>query len=274
MGRSPRTHFPGAIFHVYGRGNGGSLIFFTDEDRLLFLGILNDVKTKTGALVLAFCPMGNHYHLIIQVGEVPISSIMRRILSRYAKCFNIAAKRFGHVFQARYKAKLVKDQAYLTTLLRYIHNNPVEEGWVKDPADWIWSSHHQFIGKIRSVTLDLDAALEKLGDTRTEALRRYERLMGLPDAVPPISFDDSPLRTSPAPRAEARTSLESIAGEVLDSTGIDVRLVPGRCRTAAISRARRQYCARAGQLGFGVAEIARFSGLSTSAVNDHLRAAG
>lgn len=273
MGRSPRTHFPGAIFHVIGRGNGGGPIFLSDADRLHFLGILNDVKSKAGARVLAYCPMGNHYHLLIQVGQVSISSIMQRLLSRYAKHFNSVARRFGHVFQARFKAKLVKDQAYLTTLLRYIHNNPVEEGWVGDPADWAWSSHRQFVGKIRSVALDLDDALEKLGENRGQALRRYRRLMELSDDAP-IVFDDAPFRSRPEARPDGRAPLESIAAEVFESTGVDVCRVPGRCRTAVVSGARRLFCARAGRLGYGVAEIARCSGLSTSAVNDHLRAAG
>jgi hypothetical protein len=215
--------------------------------------------------------MGNHYHILIEVGDVPISSIMRRLLSRYAKHFNIAAKRFGHVFQARFKAKLVRDQAYLTTLFPYLHNNPVEEGWVKHPADWPWSSHRQFVGKIRSVALDLDAALAKLGATRGEALRRYLRLMELPDDIPAISFDESPLKSEPRAVPDGRLPLEAIAAEVLESSGIDVRRVPGCCRTTAVSRARRHYCARAGKLGYGVVEIARSIGLSTSSVNDHLR---
>lgn len=272
MGRSPRLHFRGAIYHVHGRGNGGAPIFLSDDDRLFFLGVLCDVKTKTGANILAYCPMGNHYHFLIEVGEVPISSIMRRLLTRYSKHFNIAAKRFGHVFQARFKAKLVTDQSYLTTLFPYIHNNPVEEGWVKDPADWPWSSHRQFVGKIRSVGLDLDAALEKLGTTRGEALRRYRRLMELPNDIPGIAFDESPFKTRPRPVQDERLPLEQIAAEVLESSGIDVRRVPGCCRTAVVSRARRQYCSRAGGLGYGVAEIARSIGLSTSSVNDHLHA--
>ena len=32
MARKPRIHYPGAVYHVMLRGNGGQNIFFTDSD--------------------------------------------------------------------------------------------------------------------------------------------------------------------------------------------------------------------------------------------------
>lgn len=257
---------------MFGQGNAGALIFLNDDQRARFLGILNDVKVKTGVKVLAFCPMGNHYHLLIQVGDVPISKVMQRLLSRYAKTFNHEAGRFGHVFRARYGAKRVTNQAYLTTLFRYIHGNPVEEGWVEDPADWKWSSHRQFVGPIRSVLLDIDAALALLGETREEGMRAYRRLMAMPAPKTPIEFDEAtaPLRRE-VPR-DVRASLEEIAADVARARGLDVRSIPGRCRSAEISRCRREICLAAERNLYGVSEIAAFLGLSTGSVSAHLRA--
>ncbi|MGD2063698.1 MAG: hypothetical protein PVF51_08975 [Nitrospirota bacterium] len=36
MGRKPRLHVPGGVYHVMLRGNGGQDVFFTAEDRLSF----------------------------------------------------------------------------------------------------------------------------------------------------------------------------------------------------------------------------------------------
>lgn len=272
MGRSPRSHFYGAIFHVLGRGNGGAPIFSSDDDRLVFLGILHDVLKKTGAFLLAYCPMTNHYHLMIQVGEVPISAIMRRVLTRYAKHFNSSAHRQGHVFQARFKANLVEDQAYFLTALRYIHENPVEAGICDDPASYVWSSHRQFIGPIRSVALDVDVALAKLGSTRSEAMARYRALMGLPPAEPRPTFDETPFRSVPAQPQQSRPDLQKIADEVQESTGIDARGIPGRSRSRRTSKARREFCRIADRNGYGVAEIARCLGISAGSVYGHLHA--
>ncbi|TBR23754.1 transposase [bacterium] len=272
MGRLPRLHEPNAIYHVYCRGNNGADIFLSDEDRLLLLGILNDVKQKTGARVLLLCLMGNHFHLLIRVGHVPISRIMQRLLGRYARGFNARAEKLGHVFQARFKAKLVKDESYLITLFTYIHNNPVKEGWVQNLADWVWSSHHQIVGPIRSVVLDVDETLSLLGETRTVAMERYRRIMSLPDDHVMVTYDDAPLRP-PVPRSpDRRPSLDSLVDDVRARTGIDLRTTPGRCRNRVTSRARRTFCAAAARYGYGVAEIARCLSLSVGAVGEHLRA--
>jgi putative transposase len=36
MARQPRVHYPGALYHVILRGNGGQTIFFDDKDRKRF----------------------------------------------------------------------------------------------------------------------------------------------------------------------------------------------------------------------------------------------
>lgn len=36
MARKPRIHFPGVLYHVMLRGNGGEKIFFDEKDRDVF----------------------------------------------------------------------------------------------------------------------------------------------------------------------------------------------------------------------------------------------
>jgi len=52
--------------------------------------------------------------------------IMQRVNNDFSKYYNIFNKRTGHVFQGRYKGILVKDDKYLLSLLRYVHQNPVK----------------------------------------------------------------------------------------------------------------------------------------------------
>ena len=46
MARKPRIHYPGALYHVMLRGNGGADIFFENTDRKHFLGLV--VKGSEG----------------------------------------------------------------------------------------------------------------------------------------------------------------------------------------------------------------------------------
>lgn len=140
MGRKPRIHFPGATYHAMARGVDGRPIYSEDEDRRRFLSSLAAVTEQTGANVIAYCLMGNHFHLAIRVDAVPLSSIMQRLMSSHARYYNPKYERVGHLFQARYNGKLCLDERYLAVVIRYIHENPVRAGLVSHCRDWPWSS--------------------------------------------------------------------------------------------------------------------------------------
>ena len=72
MARKPRLHIPGGFYHVMLRGNGGQDIYFDDEDRNHFYLLLQEVISRYGHRIHAFCCMTNHVHLLIQVSEVPL----------------------------------------------------------------------------------------------------------------------------------------------------------------------------------------------------------
>jgi len=63
---------------------------------------------------------------------VPISHVMRRLLTGYAQQFNRRHQRHGHLFQNRYKSILCEEDRYLLELVRYIHLNPMRDGIIKD----------------------------------------------------------------------------------------------------------------------------------------------
>jgi len=65
---------------------------------------------------------------------------MQHINGAYTTYFSINRERSGHLFQGRYKAILVKADAYAKELSRYIHLNPVKALMVKTPEEYKWSS--------------------------------------------------------------------------------------------------------------------------------------
>ena len=178
MPRKPRLHVPGAFYHVTLRGNHRQDIFFGNDDRVLLNGIVAEVIDRLGARVHAYCWMTNHIHLLVQVGEGPLSRVILRIASRYARTVQQRFHTTGHLFECRYHAVIVDADTYLLTLIRYIHLNPVTASMVAKSDDYPWSSHHAYLGTRTESWVTTDLALLMLHRERDRAINQYQRLMG------------------------------------------------------------------------------------------------
>jgi REP element-mobilizing transposase RayT len=138
--RKPRADFAGAFHHVYVRGNDRRPIFVDDVDRLTYLRLLAHAAGMHAWRTLAFCLMPNHVHLLIETPKAGLSSGMCRLQGHYARRFNKRHGRSGHLFQGRFGAKLVEDDAQLWMTVGYIARNPVEARLCDRAADWPWAS--------------------------------------------------------------------------------------------------------------------------------------
>ena len=63
------------------------------------------------------------------------------LFNAYAKYFNKKYERHGSLFEKNFKHKNIDNRKYFRQLVMYIHNNPVHHGFVKNPADYPWSSY-------------------------------------------------------------------------------------------------------------------------------------
>lgn len=181
MGRKARIHFPGAVYHVVNRGVDGRFIYADDEDRVYFLRSLDRLMAEARARVLAYCLMGNHFHLAVQVEHAPLSPIIHRLSTGYARAFNIRQRREGHLFQARHRAIICGSDAYLATLIRYIHQNPVRAGLVSKASDWPWSSARLQPDAADDLVKDFDP----WQDATTEQILDLRRSLAAPGAPLP-----------------------------------------------------------------------------------------
>jgi REP element-mobilizing transposase RayT len=126
MPRPPRIDFPDAVYHVTSRGNGRADIFHSDEDRQRFLAQLGHHLHHCAVDLYAFVLMDNHFHALVRTPRANLSRFMQRLLSSYALYARYKHHRPGHLFQGRFKAKLVEDEVYLLAVTRYIHLNPAK----------------------------------------------------------------------------------------------------------------------------------------------------
>lgn len=107
-------------------------LFKEDSDKVKYLSIVKRVQLKHGFKVYAYCLMNNHGHLIIDCAGADISKAMHAINLSYARYFNRKYDRYGHVFQDRFKSKVIDTHGYLVNLSAYIHNNPKDISKYKD----------------------------------------------------------------------------------------------------------------------------------------------
>jgi putative transposase len=146
-----REYCAETYYHIFNRGAGKNKIFIDDTDYVVFLSFLKrhlsnePIKDNKGREylnfskeieLLAFCLMPNHYHLFIYQRNAPdsYSKLLKSVSTAYTMYFNQKYKRTGHLFQERFKASTINDEAYLQHISRYIHLNP------ENYKNWEWSS--------------------------------------------------------------------------------------------------------------------------------------
>jgi REP element-mobilizing transposase RayT len=177
MGRPLRIEFAGAQYHVTSRGNERRDVFKNQRDREQFLSYLESAVFRYGAVIHAYCLMNNHYHLLLETPSGNLSQIMQHINGAYTNYFNVKRKRFGHLFQGRYKAILIEADAYAQELSRYIHLNPVRAGMVSRPEAYKWSSYLDYIGERKSPEWMKTAFILDYFGKDKDACKKYQRFV-------------------------------------------------------------------------------------------------
>ena len=183
MPRPPRIDFPDAVYHVTSRGNGRSVIFWSDADRERFLSQLADNLHVAAVVLYAYVLLDNHFHLLLRTPRGNLSRFMQRLLTAYAMYARYKHRRPGHQFQGRFKAKLVQDDLYLRAVSRYVHLNPVKTA-ARPPArsaaarlrlldNYRWSSYRGYVdGKNAEEVVTYDV-LHEFAAEATAARRLY-----------------------------------------------------------------------------------------------------
>lgn len=156
MSRGPRLLIPNVCYHIIQRGNQKQNIFLEDADFKKYLQILLHYKIKYCFKLYAYSLMPNHIHLIIEVIKVKdLSKIMQGISLTYTLWFNKKYGKVGHLWQDRFKNKIIQKDRYLIDCLNYIEYNPVRANLTSSPIDYMWSSWKSRTLDIKSSLLDM-----------------------------------------------------------------------------------------------------------------------
>ena len=156
MARHVRVEYPGAIYHVTCRmlGDATSRLFIDEDDYKRYLLRLSERVEQYSIRLFMFACMQNHTHMVFETPEGNLSKFMQSLSTAYTVYYNLRHKRHGHLFDGRFKAKLVDGDKYLLALSRYVHLNPVKVSGIKTktPEERIgilrkyrWSSYPGYI---------------------------------------------------------------------------------------------------------------------------------
>lgn len=158
------------IYHIWTHANGSENLFSEEENYNYFL---KQYAHHVHPIVetFAYCLMPNHLHLMIKVRNKElvleflrlkekqpnlqsfedlggfsncISQKFSNLFNGYAKAYNNRYNRMGSLFTPNFKRKLVESERYFNRLIIYIHQNPVHHNFVKDIADWPYSSYNAY----------------------------------------------------------------------------------------------------------------------------------
>ncbi|HET7046194.1 MAG TPA: transposase [Gaiellaceae bacterium] len=146
MGRPLRIIAANGVYHVFPRGNNKEQIFWDDRDYRTCLAILEVVVARHNLVLLSYCLMPNHFHLLVRVPEANLSAAMQYLNGGYSRATNVRRGRVRHLFQNRFEAVHVQTDAHLHVAFRYIDLNPVEAKLCRRPEDHRWGSHRAIAG--------------------------------------------------------------------------------------------------------------------------------
>lgn len=180
MPRMARVKSCDSIFHIMARSISEVDLFKSDEDKLLYLSRIKKYQKLYGFKVYGYCLMDNHVHLIIDANGADISKVMHSINFSYALLFNSKHDRHGHLFQDRFKSKIVDNDAYLLALSAYVHNNPTDINGFEDcPEKYEFSSLPIYLGLRQDPyeLVDEEFIMSMFGNNSKTARENYMKLV-------------------------------------------------------------------------------------------------
>ena len=168
----------GVIYHVISRGNNKNKVFHVGHDYRKYITNIAKNKQKHGFLLFAYALLPNHIHLLILTKKSgDLSSIMNSLSLSYSKWHNRRYGCVGHVWQGRYKGRIVKDDNDFLSCMAYIEMNPVKAGLVENPEAYKWSSCYERFNSVHDRLIDFHPVYLELGSTELKRRKAYYEIM-------------------------------------------------------------------------------------------------
>ena len=141
--RRPRNLLPNSFVHITNRCEG---FFLQETDMLEYaLACLMELCSAQGIVLLAYCILANHLHLLTKVSEdvAKTSKLMHDLETRLACRYNRIKGRRGHFWQDRFHSTIVAGEGHFRNVISYIDANPLNHKGGEDPIHWKYCSYRE-----------------------------------------------------------------------------------------------------------------------------------
>jgi len=167
---------PTGLYHVMSRGNYREAIYLDARHYEKYLELADRVAQRQHWIVLDWCLIRNHYHLLVQLTNGGLSDGMRELNGCFSRWSNLQTGRTGtgHFVKNRPVLVDVIREGHLWELLGYIPLNPVRAGLVDEPEEWPWSGYGATIGRTHPRRFHTPSHLLRMfARDRATAIERY-----------------------------------------------------------------------------------------------------
>ncbi len=133
-----------ACYHIYARGNQKQIIFIAKNDFEFYLQQLKRYTREYSFHLYGYCLMPNHIHLIGKsVDPENLSKFMQSLQRSYTAFYNNKYDKVGHLWQGKFKAKLIIEDQYALSCISYVESNPIRAKLVNNPKDYTYCSYSE-----------------------------------------------------------------------------------------------------------------------------------
>ena len=137
MPRTARASVGDMCYHAINRGNGRVQVFHDAVEYQGFVDLMGEACRREPVRVLGYALMPNDFHLVLWPSkDGGLSRWMQRLLTAQVRRYHRQSYGSGHVWQGRFKAFPIQDDAHLLTVLRYVERNPLRAGLVDRAEAW------------------------------------------------------------------------------------------------------------------------------------------
>ncbi len=155
MPRTARSIIGGHCYHLINRGNNKGRVFHEASDYSAFLTLLHEVRERVPIAIFAACLMPNHLHFVVQPkADDDLARWTHWLFTTHVRRQHRKYGTSGRIWQGRFKAFAIQEDAHLLTVLRYVERNALRADLVRRAEHWRWGSLYWRINGEDRVVLD------------------------------------------------------------------------------------------------------------------------
>ena len=175
--RRPKHEKP-VYWHVFARGTRRLGLIWGEDYAMKFLEFLSAAVAASGAVLVGYTLMTNHFHLMLEATTAQLSRCMQRLDWEYACYHNEQNGLVGHAFEGPYQAYVQPNFLLALCTLAYIFLNPVRAGIARTPTDYRWTCAGDYLGGAESpLPVDVLPVFRRIHPDPAIARMRFRKIV-------------------------------------------------------------------------------------------------